>query len=165
MIHALRFSKGLLVAAVALTASLVAFNNLADYQTNRLFVAHVLAMDTIFKDSAIHGRAITDSALQALCYWLIIVAEAATAVLCWVGAFALLRALTAPAPMFSRARKWCIAGLTLGFVTWQVGFLAIGGEWFGMWQSAAWNGEQSAFRFYMTIIAVLIYVSLPDPVA
>lgn len=158
MIHALRLSKAILVAAIALTASIVAFDNLADYQTNRVFVTHVLAMDTVFKGSAIHGRAITDPGLQALCYWLIIAAEAATAVLCWIGAIALLRAIKAPAPVFDRARTWSIAGLTLGFVTWQVGFMAIGGEWFGMWQSSIWNGEQSAFRFYLTMIAVLIYV-------
>lgn len=162
MMYALRLSKAILLAAIALTASLVAFNNLTDYQTNWAFVTHVLSMDTIFKRSAIHGRAITDPAIQALCYWLIIAAEAATAVLCWIGAFALLRATRAPAPIFGRAKTWGIAGLTMGFITWQVGFMTIGGEWFAMWQSATWNGEQSAFRFYMTIIAVLIYISLPE---
>lgn len=165
MIYALRFSKAILIAAIALTASIVVFNNLTDYQTNWTFVMHVLAMDTIFKTSAIHGRAITDPMVQALCYWLIIAAEAATAVLCWIGAFALLHAVRAPAPIFGRAKMWGIAGLTMGFITWQVGFMTIGGEWFAMWQSAIWNGEQSAFRFYMTVIAVLIYVSLPEPSA
>jgi len=24
-------------------------------------------------------------------------------------------------------------GLTLGLLLWQVGFMTIGGEWFGMW--------------------------------
>jgi predicted small integral membrane protein len=31
-----------------------------------------------------------------------------------------------------------------------------------MWMSQQWNGVPSAFRFLMTIIAVLIFVSLPD---
>jgi predicted small integral membrane protein len=35
-------------------------------------------------------------------------------------------------------------------------------EWFGMWQSQQWNGVPSAFRFLITIIAVLIFVALPD---
>jgi len=43
-----------------------------------------------------------------------------------------------------------------------VGFMSIGGEWFGMWQSQQWNGVPSAFRFVMTIIAVLIFVAIPD---
>jgi predicted small integral membrane protein len=38
-----------------------------------------------------------------------------------------------------------------------------GGEWFAMWQSPSWNGQQGAFRFYMTLLAVLIYVNQPDP--
>ena len=40
--------------------------------------------------------------------------------------------------------------------------MSIGGEWFGMWQSKQWNGVPSAFRFLMTIIAVLIFVAMPD---
>ncbi len=32
-----------------------------------------------------------------------------------------------------------------------------------MWQSQVWNGQQAAFRFYMSILAVIILVMLPDP--
>ncbi len=59
-------------------------------------------------------------------------------------------------------RRFAVVGLTLGFLLWQVGFMSIGGEWFGMWQSQQWNGVPSAFRFLMTIIAVLIFVAMPD---
>ena len=31
-----------------------------------------------------------------------------------------------------------------------------------MWQSSTWNGQEAAFRFYMTILAVLIFVTQPD---
>jgi predicted small integral membrane protein len=31
-----------------------------------------------------------------------------------------------------------------------------------MWQSPMWNGQEAAFRFYMTILAVLIFVNQPD---
>jgi predicted small integral membrane protein len=31
-----------------------------------------------------------------------------------------------------------------------------------MWQSKEWNGVPSAFRFLITIIAVLIFVAMPD---
>jgi predicted small integral membrane protein len=40
--------------------------------------------------------------------------------------------------------------------------MSIGGEWFGMWQSQQWNGVPSAFRFLITIMAVLIFVAMPD---
>jgi len=83
-------------------------------------------------------------------------------VLCWIGALALARRLSADAAAFNRAKTLAVVGLTLGFLLWHVGFMSIGGEWFGMWQSQQWNGVPSAFRFVMTIIAVLIFVAIPD---
>ena len=43
---------------------------------------------------------------------------------------------------------------------WFVGFVVVGGEWFLMWQSATWNGQEAAFRFYLTVLAVGAYVLL-----
>jgi predicted small integral membrane protein len=159
---AIRAAKVALVAAVALFASLVTFGNLTDYNTNFSFVQHVLSMDTIFEFSTIKYRAITDPTLQRAAYAVVIMAEGATAVLCWIGAVMLARHIRADAVVFNRSKSWAIAGLTLGFLLWQVGFMSIGGEWFGMWQSQQWNGVPSAFRFVMTIVAVLIFVALPD---
>jgi predicted small integral membrane protein len=159
---ALRAAKAATVAAIALFASLVTFGNLTDYNTNYGFVEHVLSMDTIYAFSTIKYRAITDPALAHAAYALIIATEAATAVLCWIGALALARRLSADAAAFNRAKTLAVVGLTLGFLLWHVGFMSIGGEWFGMWQSQQWNGVPSAFRFVMTIIAVLIFVAIPD---
>jgi predicted small integral membrane protein len=86
----------------------------------------------------------------------------ATALLCWIGAAALACRLRADAATFNRAKSFAVLGLTLGFLLWQVGFMSIAGEWFGMWQSQQWNGVPSAFRFVITIIAVLIFVAMPD---
>jgi hypothetical protein len=97
---AIRAAKVAMVAAIALFATLVAFGNLTDYGTNFAFVQHVLSMDTIFPGSTIGYRAITAPALHHAAYMLIIAAEAATAVLCWVGAGALLRRLRADAATF-----------------------------------------------------------------
>ena len=36
--------------------------------------------------------------------------------------------------------------------------MSVGGEWFGMWMSSQWNGVPDAFRFFMTILGVLIYL-------
>ena len=158
----IRTAKVALVAAVALFASLVTFGNLTDYNTNFAFVTHVLSMDTIFPFSAIRYRAITDPALHHAAYGAIIAIEAAVAALCWIGAAQLARRLRADAAGFNGAKTLAVAGLTLGFLLWQVGFMSIGGEWFGMWQSQQWNGVPSAFRFVMTIVAVLIFVAMPD---
>src|SRR5690606_5204885 len=155
---AIRLSKAAMVAAIALFATLVAFGNITDYWTNFVFVQHVLSMDTVFPETTIRYRAITSPVPHHPAYVLIITAEAATAVLCWIGAYRLLRAVKAPAAVFNLSKSIAIAGLTLGFLVWQVGFMSIGGEWFGMWMSEQWNGVPSAFRFVMTILGVLIYV-------
>jgi len=159
---AIRLAKVALVVAVALFASLVTFGNLTDYNTNFAFVQHVLAMDTIFSFSTIKYRAITDPALHHAAYALIIATEGAIAVLCWIGAAMLARRLRADAGAFNRAKTFAVLGLTLGFLLWQVGFMSIGGEWFGMWQSQQWNGVPSAHRIVTVIVAVLIFVVLPD---
>jgi predicted small integral membrane protein len=159
---ALRAAKAAAVAAIALFASLVTFGNLTDYDTNFVFVEHVMSMDTILPFSTIKYRAITSPALHHAAYALIIAAEAVTAVLCWIGAAMLVRRLRADAKTFNRAKAFAVAGLTLGFLLWQVGFITIAGEWFGMWQSHQWDGVPSAFRFLVTAVAVLIFVALPD---
>ena len=55
-----------------------------------------------------------------------------------------------------------MAGPTLGFCLWFFGFVVIGGEYFAMWQSKLWNGQDAAFRIAGTMLAGLIFVSLPD---
>jgi predicted small integral membrane protein len=159
---AIRAAKAATVAAIALFASLVAFGNLTDYDTYLAFIRHVLSMDTIFPSSRITYRAITNPALQEAAYGLIIAAEEVTALLCWIGALALVRRLHADAVTFNRAKGAVVVGLTLDFMLWHVGFMEIGGEWFGMWESQHWNGVPSAFRFLMTCIVVLILVVMPD---
>jgi predicted small integral membrane protein len=159
---AIRAAKIALVAAIALLASLVAFGNVTDYDTNFAFVQHVLSMDTVFATSNIKYRAITSPALHHAAYAVIIATEAAVALSCWIGAFALLRRIRADAAAFNRSKTLAVAGLALGFLLFQTGFIAIGGEWFGMWQSTRWNGIQSAFRFAMTIAVVLIFVAMSD---
>ena len=159
----LRLSKVASVAAIAFFASLVAFGNITDYGTNWAFVQHVMRMDTVFPDTTIKYRAIDSVSLQTASYIAIIAAETLTAILCWIGAAKLLAAAGGDNRSFQRAKTLAILGLTCGFLVWQVGFQSIGGEWFGMWMSTTWNGEESAFRDYITILAVLIYVTLPEP--
>ena len=41
--------------------------------------------------------------------------------------------------------------------------MVVAGEWFAMWQSQTWNGQEAAFRFYMAVLAVLILLNHCDP--
>lgn len=158
----IRYSKIAFVAAIALFASLVAFGNITDYASNFAFVQHVLQMDSLFPTATIRYRAVESPLLHHSAYIVIIVLEALTALLCWIGAYRLLKRVKSPAHDFNRAKNIAICGLSLGFLVWQVGFMSIGGEWFGMWMSEQWNGVPSAFRFLVTIILVLIYLIQHD---
>lgn len=154
----MRLSKILLMAAITLWLALVAFGNITDYGSNLVFVQHVLAMDSIFPDASIHYRAIHSPLLQHAAYALIIATETLAAVLCGMGTWRMARARHASMATFHRAKRLAIAGLTLGLLLWLGGFMAIGGEWFGMWMSSQWNGLASAFRFVVVLFAALVHL-------
>ena len=70
--------------------------------------------------------------------------------LLWLGTLRLLATIGANG--FMRAKTPAVVGLTLGLLLYMVGFVTIGGEWFAMWQSATWNGQQKAFEFTAMIV-------------
>jgi predicted small integral membrane protein len=157
---AIRLVKTTMVASVALFALLVAYNNVVDYGSNYAFVRHTLTMDTTFPDNALKGRAIISPFAWTMAYWVIILTEATVGVVLAFAAWRLgcsLRQST-----FNAAKQYVVIGVGLGFLLWFTGFMVLGGEWFLMWQSKEWNGQGAAFRFYMTLLAVGIFVSLPD---
>ena len=158
----LRDIKTLMVAGLALYPLLVAFGNITDYGSNYVFVQHVLSMDTTFPGNKLMYRAITSPALQHLGYALIIAGEAATGLVLAYGAIALFRARGGTPAEFAAAKRWVALGGFLGFLVWFVGFLVVGGEWFAMWQSPTWNGQEAAFRNFTVVGIILILLALPD---
>ena len=157
-----RYAKIAMTLALAAFAFLTVFNNVTDYRSNFNFVQHVLSMDTTFPDNAARYRAITQPWMWHGAYWLIILGEAITAGLLGYGALELWLARKADSRVFAQAKRWVIAGLTAGFFVWFFGFMVVGGEWFLMWQSDVWNGQDAAFRFYMALLGVLIFLNQPD---
>lgn len=157
-----RLVKVAMVASLALLGLLAAFNNLADYGSNYEFVRHVLSMDTTFPGNALMWHAITQPALWTIAYWLIILTEAAVGVLLAFAALRLATTLRSSARMFNAAKRYAVLGVGLGFLLWFTGFMVIGGEWFAMWQSKTWNSQEAAFRLYVTLLAVIIFVNQPD---
>jgi predicted small integral membrane protein len=82
--------------------------------------------------------------------------------LCWWGGLRLARVVSAPADVFNRAKNVAIGALALALLMWLVAFLAVGGEWFLMWQSKSWNGQEAAFRMFTMIGIVLLLLAQPD---
>jgi predicted small integral membrane protein len=157
-----RYAKIVMSLVLASFCLLVAFDNLTDYGTNYLFVQHVLSMDTTFPGNALMYRSITNPAIWQIAYALIIAAEGITGILFLAGAIRLIQLRNAPAAVFNEGKSLVIAACTLAFLVWFFGFMVVAGEWFAMWQSQTWNGQDAAFRFYMAVLGVLIFVSLPD---
>lgn len=157
-----RYAKIVMSLALALFCLLVAFDNITDYGTNYLFVQHVMSMDTTFPGNRLMYRSITNPVLWQIGYAMIIAAEGITGLLFLTGAVRLYQARNAPGAAFNQAKAFTIGASLLAFLVWYFGFMVVGGEWFAMWQSQTWNGQEPAFRFYMTVLAVLIFVVLPD---
>jgi predicted small integral membrane protein len=157
-----RAAKLLLLSGIALYYSLVVFNNLTDFGSNYQFVQHVLAMDTTFPGN--HGlwRALTSPSAHLAFYLGIIAWEIVTTILLWWGAVRLLRALRLGADAFNAAKRIPVLALTTAILMWLVAFLTVGGEWFLMWQSHAWNGQEEAFRMFAVVGIVMIVVLQPD---
>ena len=158
----LRAAKLALVFAVALYYTLLVFNNTSDFNSNYQLVRHVLMMDSTFPGNRAMWRALNQPAWQLAFYITIIAWEFVTMILCLWGGWRITRALQGTAAAFDRAKRISIIGLTLALLMWLLAFLTIGGEWFLMWQSKAWNGQEVAMRMFAVIGIVLLLVVQPD---
>jgi len=158
----IRMAKIALLFAVALFYTVVVFNNITDYNSNYLFVYHILDMDSTFPGNRGMWRAVHSTFVYRAFYDSIISWETLTAVLTWVGGALLVRKLRSPSAAFNLAKRVAVAALTLGLLIWFVAFLTVGAEWFLMWQSKTWNGQEAAFRTFTVIGIILIFLVIPD---
>lgn len=156
-----RLGKTLLTSTLALYFLLVAFNNIIDYDTNFQFVQHVLSMDSVPADAHVQWRAVRSPQVHHIAYWTIILWELTTGCICGLGAKRLFSALRSKQE-FDAAKTLPMAGLWLGLLLWSLGFITIGGEWFLMWESSAWNGEAPALRMFILNAIALLFLYLPD---
>ncbi|MFI6206976.1 DUF2165 domain-containing protein [Streptomyces sp. NPDC051041] len=152
----LSLTATLLTASVALYMALVALGNITDFGTNQQFVRHVLAMDTTFRDEDLMWRAITNEGLQDAAYVAIIVWETVAALVLGYGTWLWARRDQ------PRARRFSTYGLLMVMLLFGAGFIAIGGEWFAMWQSEDWNGLDAAIRVFVFSGVVLLVNHLPS---
>jgi predicted small integral membrane protein len=161
------FVGAVLIAFNGLYVLLVAFGNITDYSANEPFVQHVLAMDTTNfgapagtgLDPAVMWRAVTDPGLVTAAYVGVILWEAATAVVLGIGLVQWVRGRGS-----ARSRVVPTIGLLMIVALFFGGFIVIGGEWFQMWRSTAWNGLDPAFRNAVLAVLALVVLHLPGSV-
>ncbi|MGB6975647.1 MAG: DUF2165 domain-containing protein [Terracidiphilus sp.] len=157
-----RSAKILLLAGIAVYYTLVVFNNLTDFNSNYQFVRHVLSMDTTFPGNHGMGRAILSPAADLAFYWSIIAWEIVTTILLWWSVAVLFRRLRAPSVNFHASKGVAVLALTLSMLMWLVAFFSVGAEWFLMWQSRVWNGQEAAFRMFTVMGIVLLLLIQPE---
>jgi len=157
-----RLSKIALVASLGLFLLIVVFNNVTDYKSNYDFVEGVLSMGTTFPGNAAMWRAIHSEPVYHAFYVSIILWEAAACGLLFAGAWKLWSARGAGAAAFDRAKNLAVAGVVLNLLQWLLAFITVGGEWFLMWQSKSWNGQEAAARMFLIAGIILLFLNTRD---
>lgn len=160
-------AAGVLVFLNGLYILLVAFGNITDFGTNQPFVQHVLSMDTTNfgaepgtdLDPDVMWRAIDNRTLQNLAYVGIIAWESLSALVLLAATALWIRN---PDGTYRDARALSTIGLLMLLILFFGGFITIGGEWFQMWKSDAWNGLDPAFRNAILALGTLVLVHLPS---
>lgn len=146
----IRLIKAIIVSTIALFFSLVAFNNLTDFETNRDFIVQVVTMDSVHNEN-ISWRAVCRPQIQLLIYYLFILWEILTALICWLGAYQIIRHI--------HAKNLALIGITMGFVNYMVGFVDLASEWFYLWQSELKGGQIKAILFSLLMLLSLTFVA------
>ncbi|CAN5509717.1 DUF2165 domain-containing protein [soil metagenome] len=152
-----RIIKILFNSAVGLYISLVCFNNIFSYSANFQFVSVIATMGDTFSKETNGWRSVNNVGLHHFLYISIITWELIIATLLWLGVFKMLKAYRTNAESFVKAKQFGAWGLSLGVLLWFTVFIAVGGEWFLMWQSKTWNALPTAFFLTICFLLFLIF--------
>ena len=158
----LRHLKVILISLSSVFLVVVVFNNITDYNSNYMFVQHVLSMDTSFPGNKLMYRSITSPAVHTAFYLGIISWETLCCALIGLGARKLWKARNQPLVVWKSAKTLASLGLVMGLIQWYFAFMTVGGEWFLMWQSKIWNGQDAAFRLFVFMGISLLFLNQPD---
>jgi predicted small integral membrane protein len=108
-------------------------------------------------------RAVNSPLVHTVFYIGIIAWESVTMLLCWWAGVRLLKSYRAERAQFAAAQSVAVIALTTSLLMWLVAFLDVGGEWFLMWQSHIWNGQEEAFRMFTIVGVVFLVVVQREP--
>jgi predicted small integral membrane protein len=119
-------------------------------------------MDTTFPGNTLMYRSIRAPILHKAFYASIICWEALSCALIGAGALKLWKKRGSPAPEWKKAKGLASLGLTASLIQWYLAFMTVGGEWFLMWQSKIWNGQDAAFRLFAFMGLSLLFLNQAD---
>jgi predicted small integral membrane protein len=158
----LRLCKIVITALSSVFLLVVVFGNLTDPNSNYQFVRHVLSMDTTFPGNAAMYRSINAPIIHKVSFATIILWEMLCCALIGAGTLRLWKARGAPSAEWKKAKGLASLGLTAALVQWYFAFMTVAGEWFLMWQSKIWNGQESATRLFLFMGLSLLFLNQAD---
>ncbi|WP_392562024.1 DUF2165 domain-containing protein [Orbus sturtevantii] len=156
-------SKATIAFFVGFFCLLVGYDNIIDFNTNYQFVNSVLSMDKMepfFSDNpTLEARAIVNPTFHLFAYWVIIIGELFTGLICMSASLYMFASINKP--RFVTGQVIYLVGATFAVLLWYFGFAVIGGEYFSMWANKM-NGQMKAYTFSMFILITAIYVYMPE---
>ena len=157
----MRIIKTLLVAGMALMLTLAALGNITMSSGAFAAVQGAVGMKTTYLDPHGMWRAIENPALIWIALGLIVICEATSAVLCWIGAVSMWRSRASTETFAAAKNKACI-GLGVAACLYFIGFLVIAQEYFLMWQSTKLNVLPDAFRIFGEAMLISLWLKTDD---
>jgi predicted small integral membrane protein len=156
----IRRSKVAITFMVGILGLLIVFSNLSDYNSNYVFVGHVLSMDTT--GSHLMYRSIDSEIMHHRIYWMIMTLETIFTTSCLYGAYQLFNHINASAEAFHCAKKYAVLGFLTGLFVYYFCFQVIGNEWFDMDQSKDWNAMSWAQSIVNFLLPALIFLTIKN---
>lgn len=160
-----RLSKAILALVLGLWALLVVYGNVADNDTNWVYVQNVMSMNATQDDPNVAWRSIDSPTLQRLAYAIIIIGEAMVASTFLYAGTLMAICSRGSSSGFRRAKIPFAIGLSISILVWLFGIMVIAGEWFQMWRSPTYNAQQAAFTFYITILLSGVFIFQDETVS
>ena len=157
----MKMGKVLLVLAMGLFLTLAAFNNSMTLDGTFAAVKSAVDMQGTFKVPVLMWRAIENPVLIWLCVAAIVITEAVAGVLCLWGAYRLWGARNSGSA-FNAAKSTAMVGLSLCAVLYLLGFQAVAGEWFLLWQNRTALTLDEAFRNFASAVLVMLWLNVSD---
>ena len=155
-----RLVKIIMSGGLTLLCALIALGNILDPEPNLSFVRHVLSMDTI------HARRLGSRRAMPIrrCGGSLLADRhrgGGRRRPLRLGTVELTNARSRRRGPFRRPSASSISA-RVRYPHLVVAATAVGGEWFAMWMSGTWNGQQAAFRIWVFILPVVIFVAEPE---
>jgi predicted small integral membrane protein len=119
-------------------------------------------MGDVFSKEKTGWRSMNSEGMHHIMYLFIITWELTITILTIAGIFKMIQKLKSDAAKFNQSKKLLITGISLGVILWFGMFITVGGEWFLMWQSKNWNGQNTAFLLSICFLLFLIHISQRD---